>query len=42
MKKVFKKYLDIRSRGKSDNNGVFDVRTTCSIFDKYVFSKNDF
>ena len=32
--KVFKKYLDIQSQGKSDKNGIFDVMTSCSIFDK--------
>ena len=37
MKKVFKKYLDIHSRDKSDKNGIFDVATSCSIFDKYIF-----
>ena len=38
MKKVFKHYLDIPSRGKSDK----DVVASCSIFDKYIFSKNTF
>ena len=38
MKKVFKKYLDEHFRGKSDENGVFDVVTSCSIFGKYIFS----
>ena len=37
MKKVFKKYLDIYSRGKSDKNGIFDVVTSYSIFDEYFF-----
>ena len=41
-KKDFKKYLDIHSRGKSDKKEVFDVVTSCSIFDKYIFSKNTF
>ena len=41
-KKVFKIYLDIHSRGKSDKNGIFDVVTSFSIFDKYIFSKNTF
>ena len=36
MKKVFKKYLDIHSRGKSDKNGIFDVMMSYSIFDKYT------
>ena len=40
MKKVFKKILDIHSRGKKDKNGVFDVVTSCSLFDKYMFLKN--
>ena len=36
-KKFSKKYLDmILSRGKSDKNGIFDVVTSCSIFDKYT------
>ena len=39
MKKVSKKYLDIQSRGKSDENGIFDVVTSCSIFDKYSFRR---
>ena len=43
MKKVFKKnYLDIHSPGKSDKNGIFDVVTSCSIFDKFIFLKNTF
>ena len=42
MKNVFKKYLDIHSQGKSDKNGIFDVVTSCSIFDKYISSKNTF
>ena len=42
MKNVFKKYLDIHSRGKSDKNGVFDVKTSCSIVDKCIFPKNTF
>ena len=42
MKKVFKKYLDIHSRGKSDENSIFDIVTSCSIFDRYIFSKNTF
>ena len=42
MTKVFKKYLNIHSRGKSDKSGIFDVVTSCSIFDKYIFSKNTF
>ena len=37
MKKVFQKYLDIYSRGKSDKNGIFDVVTSNSIFDEYIF-----
>ena len=36
MKKVFKKYLDIHSRVKSDKNGIFDVLTSCS---KFVLKK---
>ena len=42
MKKVFKKYLDIHSRDKSDKIDVFDIVTSCSIFDQYIFSKNTF
>ena len=42
LKKFSKKYLDIHSRGKSDKNGIFDVVTSCFIFEKYVFSKNTF
>ena len=42
MKKFSKKILDIHSRGKSDKNGVFDVVTSCSLFDKYMFLKNTF
>ena len=42
MKKDFKKYLDIHFWGKSDKNGIFDVVTSCSLFDEYVFSKNTF
>ena len=42
MKKVFKKYLDIHYRGKSDKNGIFDVMTSCSIDDQYIFSKSTF
>ena len=42
MKKVFKKYLDIYSQGKSDKNGIFDVVTSYSIFDEYIFSNNTF
>ena len=38
MKKVIKRYLDIHSRGNSDKNGIFDAVTSCSIFDKYIFS----
>ena len=41
-KKFSKKYLDKHSRGKSDKNDIFDVVTSCSIFDKYIFSKNTF
>ena len=39
MKKAFKNDLDIHSRGKSDKNVVFDVVTSCSIFDKYFFEE---
>ena len=39
MKKVFKKYLDIHSLGKSDKNGIFDFVASCSIFDKYFFRR---
>ena len=42
MKKVYKKYLDMHSQGKSDKSGVFDVVTSYSIFDEYIFSKNTF
>ena len=42
MKTLFKKYLDIHSWGKRDKNGIFDVITSCSIFDKYIFSKSTF
>ena len=42
MKKNYKKYLDMHSRGKSDKNNMFDVVTSCSILDKYIFSKNTF
>ena len=42
MKKVFKKYIDIHSRGKSDKNGIFDVVTSYSIFDKYIFFEEYF
>ena len=34
MKKFSKKYLNIHSQGKSDKNGIFDVVTSFSIFDK--------
>ena len=37
MKRVSKKYLDIHYRGKSDENGIFDVVTSYSIVDKYIF-----
>ena len=37
MKKVLKKYRGINSRGKNDKYSVFDVVTSCSIFDKYMF-----
>ena len=39
-----KTYLDIHFRGKNDKNGIFDVVTSCSIFDKYSFflKKNTF
>ena len=39
MKKVFKNYLDIHSRGKSDKNGIFDIVASFSIFDKYIFEE---
>ena len=42
MKKVFKKYLDIHYRSKNVKNGIFDVVTSCSIVDYYIFSKNNF
>ena len=42
MKKVFRKYLDIHSRGKSAKNNIFEVVTSYSIFDEYIFSKNTF
>ena len=43
MKKKFSiRYLDIQSPGKSDTNGIFDVVTSFSIFDNYIFSKNTF
>ena len=43
MKKVFKKYLDILYRGKSDRKRVFfDVVASCSIFDKYIFFEEYF
>ena len=42
MKKNYKKYLDMHSQGKSDKNNMFDVVTSCSIFDEYIFSKNTF
>ena len=34
---IFKKHLDIHSRGKSDKNGIFDIVTSCSIFDNIFF-----
>ena len=37
--KSFQKYLDIHSRGKSDKNGIFDVVTSCSIFDNIFFEE---
>ena len=42
MEKVLKKYLDIHVRGKSDKKCFFDDVTSCSIFDKYIFSKYTF
>ena len=42
IKKFSKKNLDIHSRGKSDKNGIFDVVTSCSRFDKFIFLKNTF
>ena len=42
MKKLSKKYLKIHFHGKSDENGIFDVATSSSIFDKNMFSKNIF
>ena len=42
MKKVLKKYLDVCSRGKSDKKGIFDIVMSCSIDDKYTFSKNTY
>ena len=40
MKKKIKKYLDIYSRGKSDKKLIFNVVTSSSMLDKYIFSKN--
>ena len=34
----FKTASDKHFRDKRDNNGIFDVITSCSIFDKYYFS----
>ena len=42
MKTVFKKYLDIHSRGKSDKIDISDVVTSGSIFDKYIFFEEYF
>ena len=42
MKKNSKKYLDIHYRGKKNENSIFDVVTSGSIVDKYIFSKNTF
>ena len=42
MKKFSKNYLDIYSRVKSDKNGIFDIVTSCSKFDKFIISKNTF
>ena len=39
---MFKKYLDMHYRGKRDKNGIFDVVTSCSIVDKYIFLEEYF
>ena len=31
-----KNYLNIHSRGKNDKNGILDIVSSCSIFDKYI------
>ena len=42
MTKAFKIFLDIHYEDKHDKNGMFDIVTSCSIFDKYIFSENIF